>query len=51
LDCTVKSSPLSGIILGWELPEYFLQALAKDGIPKFEDVHGHQEDVHEVEGK
>jgi hypothetical protein len=47
----IKSRPLAAIIFGWELPENLLQALAKDRISKFEDVHGHQENIHEVKGK
>lgn len=45
----VQSSPFFGIVLGWELPEDLFDILAEDWISEFKDVHGHQENVDEVE--
>jgi hypothetical protein len=39
------------IVLGWELPEDFLETLGQYWITEYEDVLGHEEDVQEVQGK
>jgi len=51
LDLFVQSIPLFCVIFGWEWPEYFLQAFIENWVPEFIDVHGHHEQVDEIESK
>lgn len=39
------------IIFGWELPKDFFQVFVENRVSELKNVHGHQEDVEEIESQ